>query len=89
MGLDIVELFLDVEDEFGVQIDDELNVSIRTAGELHAAVINLCSRKGHTIDDAFIGSSRKTSQKIIATTFGVFPEDIEPDTRFLEDLGAG
>lgn len=89
MGLEIVELFMDIEDEFGVHMDDELNASIRTVGELHAAVIILWSKKGHTIDDAFMHSSWVTIQRITSTTFGVFPEDIEPDTRFLEDLGAG
>jgi len=89
MGLDFVELLMDVEDEFDVRVDEESHLAIQTVGDLHVVVLNLMTAAGRTVTDEVTQSSWISIQRIVSETYGVDHGELQHDTRFVEDLGAG
>jgi acyl carrier protein len=87
MGMDLVELVMEIEDDFQVSIPDEEAQLIRTVGELSEWLAREVSADSTP-------SSWTTDQlqahlyQIIADQLGIRVEDIHPESRFVEDLGA-
>lgn len=81
MGLDIVELVMDIEDEFGISIPAERMQKINTVGELVALVRELCSnaaQRGGWDDFAVFRSA-------VSKTTGRSEDGVKPETA-LEEL---
>jgi hypothetical protein len=93
MGLESVELVLNVEDAFGISIPDDIASDVRTVGQLHSVILDLLRAK----DDRAWLSRPDGEQAVwfkVATlaaklSSGVRPADVTPSTRFIEDLGYG
>lgn len=82
MGLDLVELVIAVEEEFGIQIPDERSGDCRTFGDLSRIVHELAP----TID------SRQVVERvarIVAQQVGLKAADISGGDRLIEDLKLG
>ena len=79
MGLDIVELFAEVEDEFGVEIPDAVAATMTTVGQLFD-YIEEHSPAGRDAGawDRFIA--------VVSRETGIEPSDIYRDSRFVQDL---
>jgi acyl carrier protein len=96
MGLDVVEIIMECEDEFGIAIPDEDFSAVRTAGDLHALVMRLL-REGQPARERRKRPAKNVSdteawqivRKILAEQLALPMEKIQPDSRLLEDLGAG
>lgn len=91
MGLESVELVMDVEDAFGIRVPDDLAEGVRTVGELAEAVLALVRTGGSPALAArpdLEAHVWQTVRRLAAKgARGVRPEDVTPATRFFEDLG--
>ena len=93
MGMQSIELVMDVEDEFGIRIPDDAAEQCITVGQLHTLVVNLIrsgSRqdlKKHVDLESLVWMRLcELSAKLSRATR---PADIKPETRFVDDLGYG
>ena len=85
MGLDTVELVIAVEEEFSISIPNENASEMFRVGDLRDFVIGELRDRGETVDEARVWSS---IQDIIVSQLGVARDDVTPEARFVEDLGA-
>ena len=92
MGLDTVELVMEVEDAFSVSIADDVAERILTVGDLYQFLLR---EKDRPISEGeqrpSIGTPDEVWLKlreIIVNVLGVPPEDVRPEARWIEDLGA-
>ena len=86
MGLDTVELAMSVEDHFEIRIDDGAGAGLYTVGLLHAHVLRELAARGSTErSEAQVFSELR---EIICRQLGVRPEQVVPEARFVQDLGA-
>lgn len=84
MGLDTVEFVMWVEDEFEIDIPDQVAAEILTVGELCRYVASRVPKKasGDIEQEIFDKVSHHLN-----TQFGVPLCQILPDARFVQDLG--
>ncbi|HKO89408.1 MAG TPA: hypothetical protein VJU83_12945 [Burkholderiales bacterium] len=86
MGLDTVELVLAVEDIFQIDIPNTAAEQLDTVGKLHAFVVAELQRLDRpNVHPAIVFDELRT---IICYQLGVKPEEVVPDARFVQDLGA-
>jgi acyl carrier protein len=85
VGLDIVELVMEVEEEFSIAIPDGLAATLTTVGKLHAAVVAELHRLDRPLppEEVF-----ERIRGIVSTQLGVPPEQVVEGARFVEDFGA-
>ena len=84
MGLDTVELILEVEDEFSIRIPDSEAINIRTVGELAQLVVNLVTEE-NAIDLSYEDVFAKLKE-ILVNNYAVDQEIITPNAQFVRDL---
>lgn len=84
MGLDSVELIMEVEDEFGIKIDNGEAGGIRTVGDMLRIVRE---KVGHR-EDSKVGDEAlwDSLRAIIAEELRIPVEEMELESRFVEDL---
>lgn len=86
MGLDTVELVLNIEEEFGLEIPNDAAGRMFTVGDVHSFLVRELERRGQTaVDESRIFERLR---EIVCTQLGVKPEAVVPGARFVEDLGA-
>lgn len=93
MGLDVVELIMEVEEEFDIEILDSDWTRIKTVGHLHAAVVVAISKKeshktsdvgsDSVVDAAFQESVWNRLTQILVTQLGLKPDKVFPAADFL------
>ncbi len=83
MGLDSVELVMNTEEHFGIQIPDHIAESLTTVGGLHNVVVSELKRVGKPRDAEIIFAELR---ELICDQLGVEPERVVPDARFIQDL---
>jgi acyl carrier protein len=97
MGLEIVELTLEVERTFGIEIPERELEHLRTVGDWSAWLRAVLPGETAGIAIHNFGISRPVSdaelwqrlQSIVAAIAGVRPDRLTPSTRLIEDLGMG
>ena len=83
MGLDSVELVMNVEEHFGIEIPDRIAETLFTVGDLHGFVVAELNRRGRPQDpEAVFGELRE----LICDQLGIEPERVVPAARFVQDL---
>lgn len=82
MGLDSVELVLEVEEVFKIKIPDEEANRIRSVGELYDSI--LVKTAGRGIQPEQVWNDLKN---IFVKSFGVAPEEIKKEAWIVRDLG--
>ncbi|HEY0994665.1 MAG TPA: hypothetical protein VGD77_01620 [Gemmatimonadaceae bacterium] len=85
MGLDIVEMVLAVEREFGIDLPDAELAPVRTVGEFEALVAH---RAGAVGAEARRQLHARLIDIIVRET-GAAPERLVPEAHFHRDLGIG
>lgn len=88
MGIDLLDIRMDVEREFGLQIPSEGIVQIRTVGDFGTLVRTIIERAGPgstsiPTDEEILLRLRP----IICRCLYVKPEQVMPEARLVEDLG--
>jgi acyl carrier protein len=84
MGLDTVELVMTVEEQFEIEIPDEIAATLETVGLLHDFVVSELERRSLSpIDKAAVFSRLRN---IICEHTGIEPHRIAPDAYFVRDL---
>jgi acyl carrier protein len=93
MGLDTVELVMEIEDEFNICIPDEDAERIRTVGDVYHFILAQKDRPvEHGCEPPSIGTPEEVWRKltdVVVRVLRVRPEDVRPEARWYEDLGAG
>lgn len=84
MGLDTVELVMAVEEQFAIEIPDEVAATLETVGLLHEFVVSQLQRRSLLpIDAAAVFSKLRD---VICEQTGVERGRIVPDAYFVKDL---
>lgn len=83
MDLDIVEMVLEVEERFGIALDDDAGSGMRTVADLADAVAERLPSPRERA--AILNEVRQ----IASACSGVAIEKIEPGSEFVRDLGDG
>jgi acyl carrier protein len=80
MGLDAVELVMEVEDAFDVQISDERAVEIRTVGDLYNVILE--SKRGNVAprDICLSAATFFMVRRGLSAEFDVDPKSVRPRT---------
>ncbi len=84
VGLDSVELVLEIERRFQIEIPDRELYKMTTVGEMH--------RWLHRALDTTVWSEEaiwNELREIVYRHFDISPEEVRPETSFVDDLGAG
>jgi acyl carrier protein len=100
MGLDTVELVMEFEREFDITIPDAEAARMQTVADTLRFIVAELARKSPDPDSnarAFyepngsVDVPRVASKlrHIIAEQMAIDPKDVHPDSRYIEDLGAG
>ena len=84
MGLDDVEILLEIEDEFEIKVTDEEAQAVITAGDLADLVAGKIADQGLRPETVF-----ERVRIILAEQMHVSIARIERSTRLIEDLGIG
>jgi acyl carrier protein len=85
MGMDTIELVMAVEEQFGVQIPDEVAATLGTVGKLNAWVTAELHRLDRPRPPEVVSSELRD---LIASQLGVPASEVVPEARFVQDLGA-
>ena len=88
MGLDIVELFITVETEFGIEIPDAHAAELRTVGELYAYVLRMLhGANARSLIGTPAGQEIWSRLiRIVERETGAPLRDITAEASFVEDL---
>jgi hypothetical protein len=81
MGLDVVELLMNVEEHYGFEIPDAQARLMRSVGDLHAYILAHAPRRPSD-EEAW-----KWLRTMIAEEFGVSPERVTREAWVVRDLG--
>ena len=85
MGLDAVELMLEVEEEFGLCLEEDAIVGFRTLGNLHDYLLERCEGRRRT--DCPTRSAFYRLRQAIGQVLGISPRSLKPSTPLLPLLG--
>lgn len=88
MGLDTVELVLRVEEEFEIEIPNDIAAQLSTAGDIHNFIMSNITKSSSSIDTALDVEIWERLRDIIVEQLGVRPEEVKKSSRIVADLGA-
>ena len=83
MGLDSVELVMNTEEHFGIQIPDHIAEKLFTVRSLHNFVVSELQRVGKPRDADLVFAELR---ELICDQLGIKPERVVPEARFVQDL---
>ena len=84
MGLDSVELVMNTEEHFGIEIPDSVAETLLTVGDLHGFIVAELVRIGReqNPESVFI-----ELRQLICEQFAIKAERVVADARIVKDLG--
>lgn len=87
MGLDVVELFMQAEETFGIEISNDDAGSAYTVGDLYNLVLKELEKKdGKKVADP--EAVWRKLRQLVVEQLQVDEEEVVKEARFNEDLGA-
>ena len=84
MGLDTVELVMDVEEKFDIEISDRDASKIETVGQLYDTVLAKLTEKHASVDREQVWEQLRM---IFVDEFGLRTAQVVPEARITKDLG--
>jgi acyl carrier protein len=84
MGLDAVEIVMEVEDHFGVSVPDEVASRCITVADLQRAIISLLVAKGQPRSTDLEVEVYRHLVNIIVDQTGMNAADIRPESRWVD-----
>lgn len=85
MGLDTVQLVMDVEEAFDIEISNEEAENILTVGQLAECTARLVSKKSN--EQITSAQTLPKIRDILENNFGIPKERIHKDAKIVDDLG--
>jgi uncharacterized membrane protein len=85
VGLDAVELVMEIEEEFGIAISDDEAIHTLTLGQLHDYLLERCAGRRRT--DCPVRSAFYRLRRALVAVLGVGPRPLRPSTPLLPLLG--
>ena len=86
MGLETVEIFMDIEDHFGVSIPDDDASRCVTVGDTRDVVVRLLVAQGREASPTLRDEVFEGMAEIVAKAVAMEPEQIEPDSTWVGDI---
>jgi acyl carrier protein len=84
MGLDSVELVMNAEEHFGIEIPDHVAEALFTVGDLHGFIVAELNRLGRRPNPEIVFVELR---QLICDQFGIKPERIVAEAGIVKDLG--
>ena len=84
MGLDSVELVMNTEEHFGIEIPDHVAETLFTVGDLHGFIVGELNRTGRRQDPDVVFVELR---QLICDQFGVNPARVVAEAGIVKDLG--
>ncbi len=86
MGLETVEIFLELEEHFAVSIPDDVAAACITVGDTHREIAKLLAPGRNCGADALLPEVWDGVVLIVAMQMAMDPSDIKPDSRWAGDI---
>ena len=89
MGLDTVELLIELEQHFDITVPDEKAGKMLTVGDVYEYILEALAKKRHAIVPE-LAKEVVWNQivEIFVNQLGVKPEEVTKTSRIVQDLGA-
>ena len=84
MGLDSVELVMNTEEHFGIEIPDRVAETLFTVGDLHGFIVAELNRLGRPRNSEVVFVELR---ELICEQFGIRPERVVAEAGIAKDLG--
>ena len=84
MGMDLVELAMEIEEEFAIAIPDNVAATLGTLGQIRDCVVQTLVARGEVPDEADVWDRVK---RVVAHQSGVAAATLTPETHVVDDLG--
>ena len=86
MGLESVEIIMEVEDHFGVSVPDEVASNCFTVADLRRVLVELLVRKGRPRSADLEAEVYRDLVKIIVDQTGLKASDVRPESKWIGDI---
>lgn len=86
MGLETVEIIMEVEDHFGVSVPDAVASNCVTVADLHRVVVELLVEKGRTRSAELDAEVHAELVSIIVDQTGLKASDVRPESKWVGDI---
>ena len=86
MGMDIVEFFMAIENEFQIVIPNDVATKLCLLGELHAFVVASLNERADSVDPEKVWSQIK---RVAVEHCPVQESEVVPNAHLIHDFGMG
>ena len=86
MGLETVEILMEIEDEFDISIPDELASNSLTVGDTHRVVVDMLVAKGAVRSPGLEADAWQRLVKIVTEHMRMNPGSVRPESRWIPDI---
>jgi hypothetical protein len=86
MGLDTVEILMDIEEEFDISIPDEVASNLLTVGDTHRLIVDMLVAKGTFRTNALESEAWNRLVKIVTRVVSIEPGKVLPESRLMPDI---
>lgn len=86
MGLETVEILMEIEDEFSISIPDQLASRSLTVGDTHRLIVDMLVAKGAVRSPMLETDAWERLVKIVTDYTGIKLEAVRPESRWIPDI---
>jgi hypothetical protein len=86
MGLDTLEILMDVEDEFHISIPDQIASNSITVGDTHRVIVGMLVEKGAVRSPELEADVWRRLVIIVSEQMRMKPQAIRPESRWIPDI---
>jgi hypothetical protein len=86
MGLETVEILMEIEDEFDISIPDHIAYNAVTVGDTHRIIVDMLVAKGAVRSAELEADAWQRLVKIVTAQVGMKPQAVRPESRWIPDI---